>query len=399
MNSIKIVVWYMAFMFSFATYCGQQEAVVSTPDDVVELGMATPEKMAILGKFFFNVMTGVIFNYMRDSFRMYQNAHPIQAGLLGTYIEDKHISSDINRTALLHHALQARDLDATKTLLFLGASPNYKSTGGMSALEEAKQLHLPVFEDLFHEYEYEQPVHFVGRDDLKDVWHKRALTRVVQAVAPLTAAQGVSSLVQALQAYGEQHPWLSKFFFYGISGYRVDILMNKPWYKTNFLQHCIQADDLDFVKVLLYLGAHPLRENASGQCAMATALYNFKTSFVKLFWLYVSAPSIKSTMLPILQKYKVLLLLSAISDYNKTKSTVFLSDVALYFNAIGMPIDKLRPAPQIMELIETINDLSWDVYHVRPFEIVSKNEFRVLKVVMRDHKMIVIPREFETVRI
>jgi len=397
MNSIKKVVWYIAFMFSFAAY-GDQPVEMHSSDKLVESEIATPEKIVILGKFFFNVMTGVIFNYMRDSFRMYQNAHPIQAGLLGTYIEGKHISSDINRTVVLHHALQSRDLDAAQILLFLGANPNYKPEGRMSALEEAKQLKLTTFENLFHQYEYEQ-VHFVGRDDLKDVWHKRALTRVVHAVAPLTAAQGVSSLVQALQAYGDAHPWLSKFFFYGISGYRVDILMNKPWYKTNFLQHCIQADDLDFVKVLLYLGANPLSENASGQSAMVTALYNFKPSFVKLFWLYVSAPSLKSTVLPILQKYKVLFLLSAISDYNKTKSTVFLSDVALYFNAIGMPIDKLRPAQQIMELIEAINDVSWDMYHVRPFEVVSKNEYRVLKIVMRDHKMIVIPREFETVRI
>lgn len=386
-------------MFVFSLFCVvtveglHAESEVS--DELVELNTVAPEKMALLGNLFFNIMTGQLFNYLRDSFKMYQDQHPVAAGLFGSYIQGKHISSDINKTNSLHHAMVAGDLNVAQLLLFLGANPNYKITGGMSALEEAQQLKLSSFESLFQKYDYE-PVQFIGRTDLKPVWYKKALTRVVDVVAPLTAEQGVHSLVQIFEMYGKQHPWLLKFFFYGISGYRLDLVMNKPWYRHNFLQYCISDENADLANLLLYLGADPLQDNSHGQCALATALYNFKVPFVNLFWWYVSASAIKSKMLPKLEKYKVLLLIAAIRDYQETRSTVLLSDVALYFNAITQPINKLFPSAQIIDLLETINALSWDMYHVRPFEISSK-EIRALSLVMRDQKMIVIPQKYEII--
>lgn len=279
-------------------------------------------------------IAGMLFSYMHSSFEEYRQQHPIKYGLMAAYIPGKYIHNDINRLymgdTLLHKALMRQDVDLVTILLFLGANPLEKNAAGITGIELAKKLKLSSCKSILDLYLIEQKK-LLGRTDLESL-HQSVVSKMIYFVTPLMANQGLNSLVESLQMYGTQHPFLSRVFMYGVRGHKLDTWLNTSCFHATFLQRCIDENYQEFAKILLYLGADPLGCNMYGYSAFDQAVKTGNLGFLKMFWLYVSSPLVKSEMYPLLEKYKVDLLSLAQDEYLRSGSTIFLRDVATYFN-------------------------------------------------------------------
>lgn len=394
MLSIKKICAIVA-LCSSATIVPVQKSSLST--DLINFVKHTTQDFAV----------GIMFSYMHNSFTQYQKDHPIKYAVLSAYAPGKYIHGDINRLyageTLLHKAIVRKDFDLVTTLLFLGANPLVKNAQGLSALALAEKLQvdsiklnsLSSIKKLLEQYVNQQRI-MHGRDDI-ELLHQAVVSKMVHFIAPFAADQGLSSVVESLQDYGQEHPFLSSIFMFGIRGHRFDTLINASWYQATFLQRCMQQNYFEFAKILLYLGADPLTRSTAGVSAFEDAVKTFNIPFVKLFWLYVSSPVVKEDMYPVLEKYQLLLLLCAMQDYVQTRSTVFLHDVATYFNVTQASKSALQYNANIIKLVEQINKVAWSVEHVHPFEIVSACEFKISDMVVRRNKVIMVPGTSRTI--
>lgn len=357
-----------------------QTILVDAPEKNTARSSMNFEELSWVGTFFMHKMTDFLCSYLQDSFRDNRKAHPVATHVFDIYIEGKHIQSDINRTYfdlnLLQKALLKNDLETTKILLFLGADPYLKNDFEMSAIHLARDKKMDQFVQLYQRYE---PMYqnYQAHENSSKHWYQKLVDSFVRVVAPFQANQGLEYIVQTLQEYGKTHYWLSKIFMYGVVGYRFDTLMNQSWYTQNFLQYCIVNNDLDFARTLLYLGANPLQKNRFGAHALETALHQFESKFVALFFKYLSVPALKAELYSQLQKYLPLLLLSGLQEYGKSGSIYFLSDVAQYFGVLHGDIAPENERALIAGIVEMVNAECEKQYGLQPIQKRSRDSYQI----------------------
>lgn len=274
--------------------------------------------------------------YMHNSFIESKKNNAVSFALFNTYIDGKLISQDINRTYLTSNLLQKAfdrgDIDLTKTLLFLGADPHKPNFFGISAVDTAHQKQSQEFSNLYAQYKSQsgQQVHENKTETMS--LFKKIFDNSIRAAAALGAQEGLNYIVAMLQEQSKSHRWLSKVFMYMISGYRFEDMLNQSWIKQTALQYAMKKNDLDFARMLLYLGANPLQNNSCGNSAFVKAVKTQNLPFVKLFWKYISLYGIKENVVLVVQPYLLQLLECGIQDSCDNQSDKFLLEVKTYFN-------------------------------------------------------------------
>ena len=281
-----------------------------------------------------SVASKVFYNHLNAALAEYKTNYPLKYKIGMQHIAARSIFQDINQLyngkTMLHQAVEAKDYNLMKVLLFLGADSSVKNSSGVTAYEISLRYKEEFYRKLLLDYQELAKKKINTESQTKGQQYYVAMMHKMFEFNG-SDKQAIQFIVDALESYQKRYYYFTKIFLFSIKKRFVGDFINIFDADMTMLQRCMYEKNIDLAQALLYFGADPMLKNHFGLSAFELAIQSKQIDFLKLFWPYVSSQEMRSEVYPILEPYKFEILEIAYADALETKNKYFLELLAQYF--------------------------------------------------------------------